>query len=388
MTELLVKLFIKDNQNTNSPEVRRKYGYLSGVTGIALNVLLFAGKLTAGILTGSIAVTADAFNNLSDASSSIVTLAGFRMAGTPADSEHPFGHGRIEYLAGLTISMLIILMGFELGKSSVEKIITPEENTFSIISVVILIVSIAIKLWLCFFNRKLGKLINSASMKATAMDSLSDCAATSAVLAGLFISEFAGINIDGWAGLAVALFIGYTGFSTAKESVSSIVGKKPDPELVRDIYDTVLSYENIVGVHDLIVHDYGVGIIIVSLHAEMPHDMNFMSAHELIDVVEDDLKIKYNCIATIHMDPVVMNDIETNDMKEKITKIVHAIDGNITIHDFRFIKDGTQKNLVFDIVVPYRFRMSDEEIKDSISLAVSAIDENLTAVINVDKKMS
>lgn len=388
MTNLLVKIFIKNNKNVTDGSVRQKYGFLSGFVGIIANVLLFSGKIISGVITGSIAIVADAVNNLSDAGSSVITLIGFKMAGAPPDKEHPFGHGRIEYLAGLIVSFIIILMSFELGKSSIEKIISPEESVFDVLSVVILAASILVKIWLCFFNRKLGNLINSTAMRATAMDSLTDVVATCVALAGLIISTLTSVNIDGWAGLLVALFIAYTGIKTAQESISALVGQKPDKELVQDIYNTVLSYKGIVGVHDLIVHNYGVSVIIVSLHAEVSQDMDFVTAHELIDVIEDDLKIKYKCLATIHMDPVAVDDEESNAMKSRVVKIVSAIDPEMSIHDFRMTKGVNHKNLIFDVVVPFKFRLSDEEVINSIQLAISAVDDSLSAVINVDKQMS
>lgn len=388
MTKLLIKLFVKNSNEVTDHAVRQRYGFLSGFVGIVMNLILFTGKLIAGIITASISITADAFNNLSDAGSSIITLVGFKMAGRPADREHPYGHGRIEYIAGLIVSLVIMLMGFELGKSSVEKIITPEEISFSWLSLVILIASILVKLWLCFFNRKLGGIINSSAMKATAMDSLSDVIATTAVILGLLVNAIWSINIDGFVGIVVALFILYTGINTAKDSLNPLLGQLPDKKLVDEIEKTVMDYKGIIGVHDLLVHDYGVGTMVISLHAEVPCSMDFIAAHELIDVIEDDIKIKYKCYATIHMDPVATEDKQTNEMKEKVKTIVEAIDPEMTIHDFRMTYGVNHRNLIFDVVVPFNFRLTDDEVVHSIRLAVSAIDDTVSCVINVDKKMS
>ena len=388
MTKLLVKLFIKNSEHTDDPAVRQKYGFLSGFVGIVMNLILFTGKIIAGLITASISIVADAFNNLSDAGSSIITLVGFKMAGRPADKEHPYGHGRIEYVAGFIVSLIIMLMGFELGKSSIEKICSPEEITFNWLSLGILIGSILIKLWLCFFNRKLGGMINSATMKATAMDSLSDVIATTAVIIGLLVFLFFNVNIDGYMGIVVALFIMYTGINTAKESLNPLLGQLPDKELVDDIEKTVMSYSGIIGVHDMLVHDYGVGRLIISLHAEVPCKMDFVAAHELIDVIEDDLRIKYKCHATIHMDPVAADDKPTMEMKEKVIEIVKKIDPELTIHDFRMTNGVNHRNLIFDVVVPFNFRLSDEDVARLIRASVSEMDDTLSAVINVDKKLS
>ena len=388
MTKLLVKLFIKNSENTSDPEIRQKYGYLSGFVGIVMNLILFTGKIIAGLITTSISIVADAFNNLSDAGSSIITLVGFKMAGRPADREHPYGHGRIEYVSGFIVSIVIMLMGFELGKSSFEKIFSPEEITFNWLSFGILIGSILIKLWLCFFNRKLGGMINSAPMKAAAMDSLSDVAATSAVIIGLLVFLIFGISIDGYVGIVVALFILYTGVNTAKESLNPLLGQYPDKEFVDEIEKTVMSYNGVIGVHDLLVHDYGIGARIISLHAEVPCSMDFVAAHELIDVIEDDLRVKYKCHATIHMDPVAADDKPTIEMKARVVDIVKKIDPELTIHDFRMTNGVNHRNLIFDVVVPFNFRLSDDDVVRLIRASVAEFDDSLSAVINVDKKMS
>jgi cation diffusion facilitator family transporter len=385
LTKLLVRLFVKDSENVKDPAVRIRYGYLGSVTGIVLNVLLFAGKLAAGIISGAISVTADAFNNLSDAGSSIMSLVGFKMAAQPADEEHPFGHGRMEYVSGLVISFLIMLMGFELAQSSIEKIFRPQEMSFSWLTLTVLIVSVAVKLWMGLFNRSLGKRINSTSMKAAAADSISDCISTSAVIAALLVLYFFDVNIDSYIGLAVALFIFYNGINTFRDSLTPLLGTKPDKEFVLEITGRVESYEGIVGTHDMIVHDYGVGNLIISMHAEVPMEMDFNSAHELIDKIEDDLKKQYKCLVTIHMDPVAVNDEKAMAVKAQVAEIVKSIDSRMTIHDFRMTDGKDRDNLIFDVVVPFGLKMSDASVREAISEKVSELDKAYCCVINIDK---
>ena len=385
MTKLLVRLFVKDSENVKDPAVRIRYGYLGSVTGIVLNVLLFAGKLAAGIISGAISVTADAFNNLSDAGSSIMSLVGFKMAAQPADEEHPFGHGRMEYVSGLVISFLIMLMGFELAQSSIEKIFRPQEMSFSWLTLTVLIVSVAVKLWMGLFNRNLGKRINSTSMKAAAADSISDCISTSAVIAALMVLYFFDVNIDSYIGLAVALFIFYNGINTFRDSLTPLLGTKPDKEFVLEITGRVESYEGIVGTHDMIVHDYGVGNLIISMHAEVPMEMDFKSAHELIDKIEDDLKKQYKCLVTIHMDPVAINDEKAMAVKAQVAEIVRQIDSRMSIHDFRMTDGKDRDNLIFDVVVPFKLDMTDAEVRETIGKRVSEIDKAYYCVINIDK---
>ncbi len=385
MTKLLIRLFVKDSDNVKDPVVRVRYGYLGSVTGIVLNVLLFAGKFIAGLLSGAISVTADAFNNLSDAGSSIMSLVGFKMAAQPADEEHPFGHGRMEYVSGLIISFLILLMGFELAQESVLKIISPKDIKFSWLTLWILAASVLVKLWMGLFNFTLGKKISSTSMKATAADSISDCISTSAVIVAMLVLYFAGVNIDSYIGLLVALFILYSGVKTFRESLTPLLGTKPDREFVREITAKVESYEGIVGTHDLIVHDYGVGNLIISMHAEVPMQMDFNSAHELIDKVEDDLKKTYKCLVTIHMDPVAVNDEKTMAVKAQVAEIVRSIDERMTIHDFRMTDGKDRDNLIFDIVVPFGLKMTDAQVRENVSAKVSALDKAYCCVINIDK---
>ncbi len=387
MTNLLIKLFIRDSKNTTDTVVRKHYGYLGAFTGIVLNILLFIGKLTAGILSGSISVIADALNNLSDAGSSIMTFVGFRMAGMPADNEHPYGHGRMEYVSGIIISCIIMMMGFELGKSSVEKIFSPEPSEFSWLAVGVLGASLLVKLWMALFNRKLGKIIDSATMKAASADSLSDCISTSVVIICIFINFFSGVDLDAYAGIVVALFIMYTGFNTFKDSLEPLLGAKPKKELVDEIGETVMSYPQIVGIHDLMVHDYGVGRMVISLHAEVNCKMDFMEAHELIDLIEDDLKEKYRCNVSIHMDPVAADDENVKAIKATVVGIIKEIDDDLTLHDFRITNGVARINVIFDLVTPFGFRYSDEEIETLVKNAIAEKDSRLCAVITVERSM-
>lgn len=335
MLKLLTKIFIKDRENVGDVKVRGAYGTLCGLYGIFLNLLLFAGKYFAGIVSGSVAVTADAFNNLSDAGSSIITLLGFLFAGKKPDLDHPFGHGRIEYLAGLGLSVIIILMGLELGKSSIEKIIAPQTVEAGLLPALILLCSIGVKFYMCLYNRKIGKKINSAAMQATATDSLSDAIATTVVLLSMGINWLFKVNIDGWAGLAVAVFILFAGYSAARDTLSPLLGQAPDPVLVQNIEGVVLSHPEIVGIHDLIVHDYGPGRLMVSLHAEVEGSGNIFHLHDAIDSAEMEIKERFGCLATIHMDPIEANDTEVSLMRHAVAEKLRELDGAISIHDFR-----------------------------------------------------
>ena len=386
MTKLLIRLFVRDSNNIKDAAVRVRYGYLGSVTGIVLNILLFAGKLIAGIISGAISVTADAFNNLSDAGSSIVSLVGFKMAAQPADEEHPFGHGRMEYVSGLIISFLILLMGFELAHESVLKMISPKDIRFSWLTLCILIASVLVKLWMGLFNLTMGKRINSTSMKATAADSISDCISTSAVIVAMLVFYFAGVNIDSIIGLLVALFILYNGVKTFRESLTPLLGTKPDKEFVDEITAAVEKYPDIVGTHDLIVHDYGVGNLIISMHAEVPMQMEFNAAHELVDMIEDELKKKYNCLVTIHMDPVAVNDERVMAVKAQVSEVVRNIDSRMSIHDFRMTDGRDRVNLIFDLVVPFGLGMTDAQVRENVSARVSALDKAYCCVISIDRE--
>ena len=385
MITLLSKLIIKDYKDFENSNVRLGYGILCGAIGILFNILLFTGKLIAGTLTGSIGITADAFNNLSDAGSSAITLVGFRLSGTKADKEHPFGHGRFEYIAGLIVSMAILLMGFELGKTSIDKIIHPEAVTFSYLAVGVLIASILTKLYMFFYNRGIGKKIDSPAMRATAMDSFSDVAATSTVLLSTLIGKWTGLKIDGYAGLLVALFICYTGIRAAKETVSPLLGQSPTQEFVEKIEHIVMEQEGVIGVHDLVVHDYGPGRRMISLHAEVPADGNLILLHDAVDNLEKHLRKECGCEAVIHMDPVEMNNDETNRLRAETRAIIAQIDKRLTLHDFRVVAGPTHTNLVFDIVVPFDFSMTDEAVKSAISERIHALEGTCYAVIDIDK---
>ncbi len=385
MVSFLTKIFIKDYNNTTSSAVRQAYGILCGAVGIAFNILLFIGKFLAGLLSNSIAITADAFNNLSDAASSVITLIGFKMAGQKPDPDHPFGHGRIEYLTGAFVSLAILVMAFELMKSSVSKILHPEEMTFSLLIIVILIVSIIVKLYMSLYNTRISKKINSAAMKATAIDSLSDSLATTAVLIATLISHFTGVNIDGYCGILVGLFIFYAGFSAIKDTINPLLGQSPDPEFVQNIEDIVLSYDIVLGIHDLIVHDYGPGRRMVSLHAEVPASGNLLTLHDTIDNIEHELRNTLQCDAVIHMDPICNDDKETLELKEYALNSIHKLSAELTLHDFRLVKGPTHTNIIFDVVVPYNFTYSDSEIREYLSNEFSVLNQNYYTVIDIDK---
>ena len=385
MFGLLSKIFIKNRDDLKNPAVRRAYGILSGTLGIVLNILLFAGKLTAGLISGSVAIVADALNNLSDAGSSVITLIGFRMAGQKPDKGHPFGHGRIEYISGLIVSMLIILMGFELGKSSVEKIISPGETEFSVVAAVILAVSVLVKLYMCCYNGKVGKKISSPAMKATATDSLGDCISTMVVLICMFITKFTSFDLDGICGAAVAPFIFISGLRAAKETINPLLGVPPTDEFVDEIGETVMSPKGVLGFHDLIVHDYGPGRRMISLHAEVPADEDLLKTHDMIDNIEKELSAKLGCDAVIHMDPIETDDKITMEAREKIAELVKIIDERVTIHDFRMVTGPTHTNVIFDIVVPYDVNRTEAEIQRDIERMVKTLDSNYYAIVHVDK---
>ncbi len=385
MIHFIAKLWIPDYKNTASPAVRNAYGALCGIIGIILNIILFAIKFLAGILSGAISVMADAFNNLTDAGSSVITLIGFRMAGQKPDKHHPFGHGRIEYISGLIVSMIIILVGFELGKSSVEKIIAPETPVFSITATVILVCSIFVKAYIAFYNFTIGRKISSSAMKATAYDSLSDCVATSAVLICLLISHFADINIDAFCGIAVSVFILISGIRSAKETMDPLLGTPPEKELIEEITSIVYSHEGVAGIHDLIIHDYGPGRMMISLHAEVPSDANLIETHDMIDNIEKCLRAKLGCDAVIHMDPIATDDEQTLEVKEKITALIGCMDSRLTLHDFRMVKGPTHTNVLFDLVVPFELKRSEDELRENIQTIVKTIDETYYSVINIDK---
>lgn len=384
MISLLSRWFIRDRDNVSDPSVRRAYGQLCGLTGIGLNILLFIGKFLAGTISGSIAVTADAFNNLSDAGSSVITLLGFRLAGRKPDPEHPFGHGRIEYISGLIVSGLILLMGVELAKTSFEKILHPEAVDFSVIAIVILVVSIAVKLYMGMYNRQIGKKINSAAMAATAADCVSDSISTSAVLVAMLVAKFTGLMIDGYVGMVVAVLILISGIKAAKETIAPLLGQAPEPEFVKQIEEIVMAHEPICGIHDLVVHDYGPGRVMISLHAEVPASGDILELHDVIDNAEAALRKELSCEAVIHMDPIVTDDGVTAELRAKVAEMVKSIDERMTIHDFRMVPGNTHTNLIFDAVVPHDIGISNQEVGDRIRQMVKDMDGNYFAVVLVE----
>lgn len=384
MIEFLARVFIRHRDTLSPSALRQAYGQLCGAVGIGLNLLLFVGKLFAGTISGSIAITADAFNNLSDAGSSVVTLLGFRLAGRKPDPEHPFGHGRMEYISGLAVAGLILLMGVELGKSSLKKILSPEEIVSSPLVLAILAVSVAVKLYMFYYNRSIGKKIKSAAMSATATDSLSDAVSTTAVLMATLVGQLTGLNIDGWVGLLVALFILFSAYKAAKETLSPLLGQTPDPEFVDRIEQIVLSYPEVLNIHDLIVHDYGPGRVMISLHAEVSADGDLLQLHDVIDNAEHRLKKELGCMAVIHMDPIITNDAHTDALRMAVAEKVKTIDPRLTIHDFRTVSGPTHTNLIFDVVVPYDVKLTADEVRRRIGALVKELDENYFAVVQVD----
>ncbi|MCI8476747.1 MAG: cation transporter [Oscillospiraceae bacterium] len=387
MTQRLIRRFIQHSTQTQDPQVREQYGRLSGVVGIILNLLLSAGKLLAGLAASSIAIMADAFNSLSDAGSSVVTLVGFRLAGRRADAEHPFGHGRKEYLAGLLVALIILLVGVELGKSSVEKIFHPTSVHFSRLSAAVLAVSIAVKLWMGRFNRTLARRIDSAAIAATAADSLSDAAATSAVLLGMVVDHLTGFPIDGWLGVLMALLILRAGWDAAKDTLNPLLGQRPDPTLIQAIRQNVLSHPQIMGMHDLILHDYGPGRRMMSFHAEVPMDADFMEMHDLIDHIERELKLTYQIDTSIHLDPIAVNDQRTDTLRAETVALVREIHPDLTIHDFRITSGPDHTNLIFDVLAPHSVTLSDEVLKAAVIQALSEKNPRYYGVVQIDRLM-
>ena len=387
MTSLLLKLFVKNPEQTTDPKVRSAYGRLAGLVGIACNVLLFLGKLLAGIFSGSVSITADAFNNLSDASGSVVTLLGFRLAERPADSDHPYGHARIEYLSGLAVAAIILMIGVELVKSSFDKILHPQQMAVSWLTAAILLVSIACKLWLAAFNRKLGKKIDSAALQATAADSRNDVISTAAVLVSSLVSRFTNWNVDGYVGLAVALFILYSGVMIAKDTIDPILGATPDPEVVQELKRRILAHEKILGIHDLIVHDYGPGRRFASVHVEMDRNEDPLDCHDIIDDIEREIMALCNVQLVIHYDPLVTDDEELVRMRDLVQQEVGTIDPRLSIHDFRMVCGPGHTNLIFDLVVPFDLQSRKADLKAQIDARVQFENDTYYTVINFDQTM-
>ncbi len=385
MITLLSTLFIKNKENISTPETRQAYGVLCGAVGIFLNIFLCIGKFIAGVLSHSIAITADAFNNLSDAGSSLITLIGFRMAGQKPDVDHPFGHGRIEYISGLLVSVAIIFMGFELVKSSVNKIIKPVEITSDPVIIGILIASICVKLYMAYYNTAISKKIESSAMKATATDSLSDSLSTLVVLISTLVSHFTALNIDGYCGVAVGFLILYAGYSAAKDTISPLLGQPPKKEFIEQIENLVTAHAEVLGIHDLIVHDYGPGRVMVSLHAEVDSRGDLMEMHDMIDNIEKELATECHCEAVIHMDPILVDDPLTDSLHTQVNEILQKLDESLKLHDFRVVTGPTHTNIIFDILLPYEYKMTDNQVVDYLSKEIHHINENYYAVIQVDK---
>ncbi len=381
MTNFLIKKFIKDDQNLSDPIVRGKYATLSSVTGIVVNFFLFLGKLVVGLLSASVAIVADAFNNISDAGSSIVTLIGFRLSSKHVDKEHPLGHGRMEYVTGFIVDILILLVGFELLTGSIEKIFNPTLPHVSLLTYLILGSAILVKLWLFFFYRKIGKTIKSSAITAAATDSISDCGATTLVLISALLSNVFQVSVDGVAGLVVAGLILFAGFKAAKETIDLLLGTPPTPEFIERIYAFVKNYPEIVGIHDVMVHDYGPGRQIMSFHAEIPSDYNVNLAHEIIDQIERDMHETFNAIVTIHLDPIAVNDEEVNEMRAFALACVKEIDERFTLHDFRMTKGDKYVNLIFDLVIPVDCKIEDHAAAQAVAEKIKTRNENCFAVI-------
>ncbi len=388
MVNLLARWFIPDHKNYTAPPVRTAYGTLCSGLGIALNLLLFAGKFLAGTLSGSIAVTADAFNNLSDAGSSIITLIGFKLSAQKPDREHPYGHGRIEYLTGLAVSLLILLAGFELLTGSIEKIFHPSTASLDLLSLIILCASILIKLYMFFYNRRIALQIHSDAMMATATDCISDCLSTAVVLAATVVGAFSGLPLDGWAGALVSLFILFSGFKAAKETIAPLLGQPPEPELVSQIEELVMAHDEVLGIHDLIVHNYGPGRCMASLHAEVDAKGDILLLHDAIDNIEKQLGQELNIEAVIHMDPITTDDEQTDALRRMVSDILNTLNMPLSFHDFRVVQGPTHTNLIFDIVVPFSVKVSDAEIRNHVCQAVSEQDPTLFCVIHIDRDYS
>lgn len=385
MLSILIKLFIKDSENVKDSKVREKYGVLCGGYGIFLNIILFIGKYIAGVLSASIAMTADAFNNLSDAGSSLISVIGFKLAGQKPDPQHPFGHGRIEYLTGLAVSAAIIVMGYELITDSFSKILHPEELTFSWISAGILFVSVLVKLYMSMYSRKIGKKIDSETILAVATDSLSDMVSTLVVLASTMIHFFFDIHLDGFCGLFVGVLIIIAGVKSAKETIGPLLGEPPTKEFIEDVERIVLNHKEIVGIHDLLVHNYGPGRVMISLHAEVSDKGDIRDLHDVIDIAEAELKMQLNAHAVIHMDPVAVGDPMTDSCKKMVLEIVKEFDERLTIHDFRLVIGPTHSNLIFDVVVPFSIKTSDDDIAKEIFEKILAKNPTYFSVITVDR---
>lgn len=384
MTNFLIRLFVKDNKNVQDPKVRGNYAMLSSITGIIANVLLFIGKLVIGILSASVAIIADAFNNIGDAGSSVVTMFGFRLAGKHADKEHPMGHGRFEYISAFIVDVLIIFVGVELLKSSVEKIITPEPADIQTVTLVFLGAAILVKAWLFFFYRKIAKTIDSSVIKAASFDSISDVVATTVVLISSLVSKYTDLDLDGYAGILVAAFIFYTGIKASKETIDLLLGGSPDKEILKNIKDFVKDYPDVIGIHDVMVHDYGPGRQIVSFHAEVSAKSDFSYVHDIIDNIERDMQKKYGYIVTIHLDPIVVDDQKVNEMYAFVKETVKEVDESFSVHDFRMTYGGNHINLIFDLSIPVDSKISDEDAAKKVEDKIRSLRPECNCVIKAE----
>lgn len=387
LSQFLVNKFIKDHDNTHDIKVRNSYGFLGGIIGILVNVVLFTIKLSVGLITSSISITADAFNNLSDAASSIITILGFKLSSMPADKEHPFGHGRIEYISALIVAFMVMLVGVQFIKSSFQKIINPDIVVFELIPFILLLVSILLKVWLSRFNKHIGDTINSSALKAASVDALGDVFTSSCVAISFLAAKFTSIPIDGYMGMGVALFIVYSGFNLVKETLNPLLGEAPDPELVNAINEKVMSYDNILGTHDLIIHNYGPGRCMCSIHAEIPSDISLVKIHEIIDKAERDISNELNIYLVIHIDPICIIEGEVKEIYDYIQDYLNNFEYVDSIHDFRVIGEGEYKNIIFDVVIDTskKISLSDGEIKSNINDHIQKVHPDYRTLITVDK---
>lgn len=387
MTKLLINLFIKNSSDIHNTAVRTAYGKLSGWVGIVCNILLCAGKFLVGFISGSVSITADAANNLADASSSIISLLGFKLSERSADEEHPYGHARYEYISGFIIAVLVLVIGFELLKGSIDKILHPSAVEFSWVTVGVLGASILVKLWMMLFNTKIGRLISSSALEATAADSRNDCISTLAVLIAALISHFLSVELDGWMGTLVAVFILYSGINLVRDAMSPLLGKAPDPEMVEDIRQRIMSYDGVLGTHDLMVHDYGPGRVFASVHVEMPAENDVLQSHDIIDNIERDF-LKNGLNLVIHFDPIVTSDSAVGDTRREISDIVQKIDERLSVHDLRMVPGPTHTNVIFDCVVPPKFTMQPDDLKAEISRFVKLGHPDYVCVITVEQSFA
>ncbi|QGU96149.1 cation diffusion facilitator family transporter [Clostridium bovifaecis] len=390
LSKLLVTKFVKNPENISNSKVRDSYGYLGGIVGIIVNIILFLVKLFVGLVVKSIAVTADAFNNLSDALSSVITIAGFKLASKPADDEHPFGHGRIEYISGLIVAFMVMLVGFEFTKSSFARITSPNKVNFELLPFILILISIAAKVWLSSFNKYIGKKINSSALQASSLDALGDVITSSTVALSLLLSRWVSFPIDGYIGILVSLFILYSGYSLIKETINPLLGEAPDPEFVRELENDILQYECIAGVHDIVIHNYGPGRRMASLHVEVPCDMSVVKIHEIIDSLERELSKKHNIFLVVHMDPINTNNEEIESTRAELDKVLEAFPEIKSYHDFRVVGEGEHKNLIFDIVVPSHFNIKKEGelLETKLDEALKRLHPHYNTMITIDKTYS